>query len=163
MNIHEYQAKEIFRKYGIPIPPGEVARTAEEAEAIARRFATTVVVKAQVYAGGRGKAGGVKLAKTPEEARNVAAQSLKFDTDCLAAPANQDFAIAFDNKDAGVPHNVDIYDKQGGTHVAAANGVSDTVTGVATTTYKVSGLKAGTYFFQCDVHPTAMFGTFIVK
>ena len=77
MNIHEYQAKEIFRKYGIPIPPGEVARTAEEAEAIARRFATTVVVKAQVYAGGRGKAGGVKLAKTPEEARNVAAQILK--------------------------------------------------------------------------------------
>ena len=77
MNIHEYQAKEIFRKYGIPIPPGEVARTPEEAEAIARRFATTVVVKAQVHAGGRGKAGGVKLAKTPEEARNVAAQILK--------------------------------------------------------------------------------------
>ena len=77
MNIHEYQAKEIFRKYGIPIPPGEVARTAEEAEAIARRFATTVVVKAQVHAGGRGKAGGVKLAKTPEEARSVAAQILK--------------------------------------------------------------------------------------
>ena len=77
MNIHEYQAKEIFRKYGIPIPPGEVARTPEEAEAIARRFATTVVVKAQVHAGGRGKAGGVKLAKTPEEARSVAAQILK--------------------------------------------------------------------------------------
>ena len=77
MNIHEYQAKEIFRKYGIPIPPGEVARTPEEAEAIARKFATTVVVKAQVHAGGRGKAGGVKLAKTPEEAKSVAAQILK--------------------------------------------------------------------------------------
>ncbi len=77
MNIHEYQAKDIFRKYGIPIPPGEVATTPEEAEAIARRFGTTVVVKAQVHAGGRGKAGGVKLAKTPEEARNVAAQILK--------------------------------------------------------------------------------------
>ena len=77
VNIHEYQAKEIFRKYGIPIPPGEVARTPEEAEAIARRFATTVVIKAQVHAGGRGKAGGVKLAKTPEEARSVAAQILK--------------------------------------------------------------------------------------
>ena len=77
MNIHEYQAKEIFRKYGIPIPPGEVARTPEEAEAIARRFATTVVVKAQVHAGGRGKAGGVKLAKTPEEVKSVAAQILK--------------------------------------------------------------------------------------
>jgi succinyl-CoA synthetase beta subunit len=77
VNIHEYQAKEIFRKYGIPIPPGEVASTPEEAEAIARKFGTTVVVKAQVHAGGRGKAGGVKLAKTPEEAKNVASQILK--------------------------------------------------------------------------------------
>jgi succinyl-CoA synthetase beta subunit len=77
VNIHEYQAKDIFRKYGIPIPPGEVATKPEEAEAIARKFGTTVVVKAQVHAGGRGKAGGVKLAKTPEEARNVAAQILK--------------------------------------------------------------------------------------
>ena len=77
MNIHEYQAKEIFRKYGIPIPPGEVATTPQEAEAIARKFGTTVVIKAQVHAGGRGKAGGVKLAKTPEEARNTAAQILK--------------------------------------------------------------------------------------
>ncbi|MEO8578650.1 MAG: ADP-forming succinate--CoA ligase subunit beta [Gemmatimonadales bacterium] len=77
MNIHEYQAKEIFRKYGIPIPPGEVASTPEEAEAIARKFGTTVVVKAQVHAGGRGKAGGVKLAKTPQEAKAVAAQILK--------------------------------------------------------------------------------------
>ena len=77
MNIHEYQAKEIFRKYGIPIPPGEVASTPQEAEAIARKFGSTVVVKAQVHAGGRGKAGGVKLAKTPEEAKSVAAQILK--------------------------------------------------------------------------------------
>jgi succinyl-CoA synthetase beta subunit len=77
VNIHEYQAKEIFRKYGIPIPPGEVASTPEEAEAIARKFGTTVVVKAQVHAGGRGKAGGVKLAKTPAEAKSVAAQILK--------------------------------------------------------------------------------------
>ncbi len=77
MNIHEYQAKEIFRKYGIPIPPGEVASTPEEAEAIARKFGTTVVVKAQVHAGGRGKAGGVKLAKTPEDAKSSASQILK--------------------------------------------------------------------------------------
>jgi len=77
VNIHEYQAKEIFRKYGIPIPPGEVATTPEEAEAIARKFGTTVVVKAQVHAGGRGKAGGVKLAKSPAEAGKVAAQILK--------------------------------------------------------------------------------------
>jgi succinyl-CoA synthetase beta subunit len=77
VNIHEYQAKEIFRKYGIPIPPGEVATTPEEAEAIARKFGTTVVIKAQVHAGGRGKAGGVKLAKTPAEAKTIAAQILK--------------------------------------------------------------------------------------
>jgi succinyl-CoA synthetase beta subunit len=77
VNIHEYQAKDIFRKYGIPIPPGEVATTPEEAEAIARKFGTTVVIKAQVHAGGRGKAGGVKLARTPEDAKSIAAQILK--------------------------------------------------------------------------------------
>ncbi len=77
MNIHEYQAKDIFRKYGIPIPPGEVATTPEEAEAIARKFGTTVVIKAQVHAGGRGKAGGVKLARTSEDAKRIAAQILK--------------------------------------------------------------------------------------
>jgi len=76
VNIHEYQAKEILRSYGVPIPPGEVATTPEEAEAIARRIGRTVVVKAQVHAGGRGKAGGVKLAKTPEEAREVASRIL---------------------------------------------------------------------------------------
>jgi len=76
VNIHEYQAKEIFRTAGIPIPPGEVATTPDEAESIARKFGCTVVVKAQVHAGGRGKAGGVKLAKTPEEAREVAAKIL---------------------------------------------------------------------------------------
>ncbi len=77
MNIHEYQAKEIFRRQGIPIPPGEVATTAAEAEKIAAKFGGTVVVKAQVHAGGRGKAGGVKLAKSPAEAREVAEKILK--------------------------------------------------------------------------------------
>ncbi len=77
MNIHEYQAKEIFRRNGIPIPPGEVATTPEEAEAIARKFGATVVVKAQVHSGGRGKAGGVKLARSPEDAKSIAAQILK--------------------------------------------------------------------------------------
>jgi succinyl-CoA synthetase beta subunit len=76
MNIHEYQAKDIFRAAGIPVPPGEIARTPEEAEAIAGKFGGTVVVKAQVHAGGRGKAGGVKLAKTPEEARETAEKIL---------------------------------------------------------------------------------------
>ncbi len=76
MNIHEYQAKELLRARGIPIPPGEVATTADEVEALARKYKSMVVVKAQVHAGGRGKAGGVKLAKTPAEARAVAEKIL---------------------------------------------------------------------------------------
>jgi succinyl-CoA synthetase beta subunit len=76
VNIHEYQAKELLRADGIPIPPGEVATTPEEAEAVARRLGGKVVVKAQVHAGGRGKAGGVKLANSPSEARAVAAKIL---------------------------------------------------------------------------------------
>jgi succinyl-CoA synthetase beta subunit len=76
VNIHEYQAKELLRARGIPIPPGEIATTPPEAEALARKYGTMVVVKAQVHAGGRGKAGGVKLAKTPAEARAVAEKIL---------------------------------------------------------------------------------------
>ena len=72
MNLHEYQAREILRRYGIPVPPGEVGSTPAEARAIAERFGGKVVVKAQVHAGGRGKAGGVKLAKTAAEAETHA-------------------------------------------------------------------------------------------
>jgi succinyl-CoA synthetase beta subunit len=79
MNIHEYQAKERFRAAGIPVPPGEVATTPDEAEAIARKLGGMTVVKAQVHSGGRGKAGGVKLAKTPAEAREHAARILGMD------------------------------------------------------------------------------------
>ena len=77
MNLHEYQAKEILRRFGVAIPPGEVATTPAQAETIATKFGTAVMVKAQVHAGGRGKAGGVKLARTPEEAKSIAAQILK--------------------------------------------------------------------------------------
>ena len=72
MNIHEYQAKEILRGYGVPIPPGEIATTPAEAEAIAKKYGTAVMVKAQVHAGGRGKAGGVKFCKTPADAKEKA-------------------------------------------------------------------------------------------
>ena len=72
MNLHEYQAREILRRYGIPVPPGDVVSTPAEARAIAERFGGKVVVKAQVHAGGRGKAGGVKLAKTAAEAETHA-------------------------------------------------------------------------------------------
>ena len=76
MNIHEYQAKDILRAEGVPIPPGEVATTAEQAEAIAKKIGGMVVVKAQVHTGGRGKAGGVKLAKNSDEARELASKIL---------------------------------------------------------------------------------------
>ena len=76
MNIHEYQAKEILRGLGVPIPPGQVAETPDEVEKIAMKIGKPVVVKAQVHAGGRGKAGGVKVAKTPAEAKDKAAAIL---------------------------------------------------------------------------------------
>ena len=76
MNLHEYQGRVLFRAAGIPMPDGDVASTPSEAESIARRVGGTVVVKAQVHAGGRGKAGGVKLAKTPGEAGHAAEKIL---------------------------------------------------------------------------------------
>ncbi len=77
MNIHEYQAKEILRKYQVAVPRGKVAFTPEEAEANARELGGNVfVVKAQIHAGGRGKAGGVKLAKSVEEVKKLAAEML---------------------------------------------------------------------------------------
>ena len=68
MKIHEYQAKSLLAKYGVAVPRGEVADTADAAGEIARRIGGAVVVKAQIHAGGRGKGGGIKVAKTPEEA-----------------------------------------------------------------------------------------------
>jgi succinyl-CoA synthetase beta subunit len=79
MNIHEFQAKEVFRKAGIPVPPGDVAETPEQAQKIAEKLGGRVVVKAQVHSGGRGKAGGVKLAANPEEARAHAEAILGMD------------------------------------------------------------------------------------
>lgn len=76
MKLHEYQSKHLFAKYGIPIPRGEIATTPEDARRIARDLGRRVVIKSQVLVGGRGKAGGVKLANTPDEAEVVAGQIL---------------------------------------------------------------------------------------
>jgi len=76
MKLHEYQSKQIFARYGIPIPKGRVATTAAEAKAIAEELGGRVVIKSQVLVGGRGKAGGVKLAKDADEAAQLAAQIL---------------------------------------------------------------------------------------
>jgi succinyl-CoA synthetase beta subunit len=72
MNIHEYQAKAVLSRYGVAVPKGKVADTPAQAEVIAEEFGTPVVIKAQIHAGGRGKGGGVKLARTSAEARKYA-------------------------------------------------------------------------------------------
>jgi len=77
MNFHEYQAKQLFADYGIPVPPGKVASTPEQAAEAAKALGGDEwVVKAQIHAGGRGKAGGVKLVKSPDEAKGAAAKML---------------------------------------------------------------------------------------
>jgi succinyl-CoA synthetase beta subunit len=76
MKIHEYQAKAILAKYDVPVPRGEVAYTVEEAEAAAKKIGGSVVVKAQIHAGGRGKGGGVKVAKDAADAARIAKQIL---------------------------------------------------------------------------------------
>jgi len=77
MNIHEYQGKEILAKYGVAVPKGKVAFSAEEAENIASQIGgDRWVVKAQIHAGGRGKAGGIRLAKSPQEVKEIAAQMI---------------------------------------------------------------------------------------
>src|SRR5205814_6122794 len=77
MKIHEYQAKAILKKYGVPVPRGEETANPSEASDIAKRLGTSVVVvKAQIHAGGRGKGGGVKLAKSPAEAKQIASEML---------------------------------------------------------------------------------------
>ncbi len=79
MNVHEYQAAEVLARHGIPVNAGRVATTPEEAEEVARAFGGLVAVKAQVHTGGRGKAGGIALARTPEEAREAATRILGMD------------------------------------------------------------------------------------
>jgi succinyl-CoA synthetase beta subunit len=95
MNLHEYQGKQIFSKYGLPVPPGEVASNAEEAVTIATKLGgDSWMVKAQVHAGGRGKAGGVKFVRSKEEVASVAKSLLykhlvTYQTDANGQPVNQ--------------------------------------------------------------------------
>src|SRR3712207_2999062 len=86
MKIHEYQGKELLRRYGVAVPRGIVARSPEEAYHAAKELGTeVVVVKAQIHAGGRGKGGGVKLARSADEAREIAQRMLGMNL--VAAPA----------------------------------------------------------------------------
>jgi succinyl-CoA synthetase beta subunit len=102
MNLHEYQARELLRRAGIPVPPGEVATTPAAAKAVAERLGNgKVVIKAQVHSGGRGKAGGVKLADTPEQVVDIAGKILGMKikgltvTKVLVAPAAQIVSEAY--------------------------------------------------------------------
>ena len=90
---------------------------------------------------------------------SISAKAKKFDKDCLAAPADQDFTIAFDNQDATVRHNVAIYDKPGSDKALFKGEV---IVGPNKTTYTVPAQPAGTYEFRCDPHDKTMIGTFVV-
>ncbi len=99
MKLHEYHSKQIFAKYGIPIPKGRVALTASEARQIAEELGSRVVIKSQVLVGGRGKAGGIRLAKTPKEAEDLATTILGMEIKGL--PVRKvlvDEAVTFDRE-----------------------------------------------------------------
>jgi cytochrome c oxidase subunit 2 len=108
-------------------------------------------------------AGGGKAPTTCEPSGTelrIAAENLRFDTSCLAAPADTPFAIAFENRDQGVPHNTAIYTDETAREPLF---VGEIVTGPTEVRYEVPALPAGTYFFRCDVHPTTMTGAFVVS
>ena len=125
MKIHEYQGKEIFAKYGVPTPQGRVAFTPDEAAAIAAEIGKTVVVKAQVHAGGRGKAGGIKVAKTPEEARAMAQQIIGMEIKGLtvekvlveeAADIKEEYYLGI-TTDRAARRNIVMVSKEGGIEI----------------------------------------------
>ncbi|HEY2982288.1 MAG TPA: ADP-forming succinate--CoA ligase subunit beta [Anaerolineales bacterium] len=125
MKLHEYQSKQIFAKYGIPIPRGRVAATPSEASQIAEELGGRVVIKAQVLVGGRGKAGGVKLAKDAQEAEQLATQILAMEIKGLpvrkvlvdeAAAIDQEIYFAITN-DRAVRKPVMIASAAGGVDI----------------------------------------------
>jgi plastocyanin len=107
-----------------------------------------------VGAGGEKEAGGGPAVTIP-----LAAKGIAFDKTKLSVPAGKPFAIAFDNEDAGIQHDVQIFDNESFTGTPLLNG--EIVTGPAKVTYEASALEAGTYFFHCSVHPAQMQGTIL--
>jgi succinyl-CoA synthetase beta subunit len=125
MKLLEYQGKEIFAKYGVPVPAGRVAFTPDEAASIAAEIGKTVVVKAQVHAGGRGKAGGIKLAKTPDEAREMASQIIGMEIKGLkvervlveeAADIKEEYYLGI-TTDRAARRNIVMVSKEGGIEI----------------------------------------------
>ena len=129
-----------------PSPAGSAAPSAAPSSAASTGASAGPSASAPAASGGTG---GVTITET---ALNIA-----FTVPALTAPANQPFQITFENQDQGVPHNIDIKKSDGSEAFKGA-----LVTGVTTTTYDVPALPAGTYPFQCDVHPN-MTGTLTVK
>ncbi len=123
----------------------------------------TSVAAVACSSGGGGSTGDGNCA--PEgTALHLQARNTTFDASCLAAPAGQKFTETFENQDPGVPHSFQILEKDP-AQVPDAKLLfkGKVVSGPLTTTYDVSALNAGTYFFQCQVHPSKMNGTFVVE
>jgi plastocyanin len=94
---------------------------------------------------------------------HLTAKNTSFDPRCLAARANAPFKVTLDNQDKGLQHNFELFtDRSAATRLGGAKDASDTVTGPGSVTYEVKALPPGRYFFHCDIHPTQMFGTFVV-
>lgn len=133
--------------------------TTRYAKAIAAAAALSLL--ASSCGGGGASGGGTGATCEPTgTALEVSAKDISFDRGCLAAPASQPFTIEFTNNDAGTTHNVAIYTDRSASDALF---VGEIFQGVDTRTYEVPALDPGTYFFRCDVHPTQMTGTFVVK
>jgi plastocyanin len=139
-----------------PVASGSAAPSAS-AGSSASASGTPVVSSAPGQSPNPGGSGATSGGTPGESTIRVVALNIAFDTQQIQAPVGQAFAIEFDNQDQGIAHNIDIKDASGNS---AFRG--DLVTGPAKTTYQVPSLGAGSYTFQCDVHPT-MAGTVVVK
>jgi hypothetical protein len=92
---------------------------------------------------------------------HISAKNIAFDKECLAEPANKAFTLTFDNQDVGIPHNVAIFNGKDASAPVVFRGA--VFQGSKTEQYQIPALKPGRYYFHCDVHPTAMTGTLVVK
>jgi|SRR5919201_4096094 plastocyanin len=127
--------------------------------ALTCRLAVLALVAVPVGVGCGGGSGSSTVTCKPSGTHlSITAQHNQFDKDCLASRAGQAVTISLDNKDGGVPHNIQIFTPGG---ASAFKGSTDT--GVKTVTYHVPGLTPGRYTFHCDFHPDTMHGTFIVR
>jgi plastocyanin len=117
-----------------------------------------IAILAGVNKGGSGTATGAPSGSSTPSGPSLTAQDVAFTSSTLSLPADKPVTLLFDNKDS-TAHNVGIYDKKGGKELFKGS----VITGPTTTDYKIDPLKAGTYYFQCDIHPDSMKGTVTVK